>query len=890
MREEIRNGSTSLNGGNSAYATIYQPGTTADVVLKQLGTDGTGPATMINVSANTKGLYPAGRALGSSTLVSTKSINGRYISTATWFGTGGPYLGSQTTLPTWVFATRGNGIKVPAIANAKDPTNADYVIGRFAYTVYDIGGLLNANVAGYPSADSGDASYKSSLGFADLAQIPGMSAPANFITWRNGTDAASAAAYSAYVQNYGVPNGFLTTKIGDNAFLSRRDLLNFSQQSLGIPTTSLGYFTTFARSLNAPCWGPVADATSMGGTGSAYAYKTNANTSGTANRFLPNVRFTVAGTITHYHDDGTTETYAVTAGTPLIQRRFSLAKLAWLGSTGPQNGGSAAAIQACFGLQWENNPTLGADNSVTAGYGWVYSGSTVAASATPTALASIETLDQVAAENREPNFFELLQAGILSGVLGVNNQGYQAATSPATGLPYSVQANAFLHTLTIGANLIDQYKTDSYPTVLIGTWAGAADMITGTKSLPMVATYMEVAGANPALATSLSSYLTVNLWNPYVLPSNGSTGTQPNNPRACRGRLHAETIGWASNAGAATSSPVTTYQIPISAPADGWAQIAPSNFGTYANISPVTTSHRRLEFQLGHRADRAGRKTPGLSISRCRHFSQSAMRRWRPTRRATPTNDPAVEYLQNYLGTASNPFNIVAEYQSPSGTWIPYSFLDGINDPATWRTGQMVHWMNNSRVNSASSTTPKAFVLDPGADGPVRLEVRPALDPLQRDVVEHRDRAGDHRQSPVSATQQSGRLRPANRIAATIRSASFQQRGDREFSHLFFAGVARVSTTAPAVTTTIRTLTSMAWRRLADYGLFTGDTWASTPRMARPARRPSPRPIRPIILNRPFRSVGEIGYTFIDLPWRSINFCDHNNAFGGPARYLRADR
>jgi len=70
-------------------------------------------------------------------------------------------------------------------------------------------------------------------------------------------------------------------------------------------------------------------------------------------------------------------------------------------------------------------------------------------------------------------------------------------------------------------------------------------------------------------------------------------------------------------------------------------------------------------------------------------------------------------------------------------------------------------------------------------------------------------------------------------------------------------------------------------RRLADYGLFAGDTWASTPYGAATGTVTQAAANAPIILNRPFRSVGELGYTFIDLPWRSINFCDHNNAFGG---------
>ncbi|MEJ0000617.1 MAG: hypothetical protein WDO13_16520 [Verrucomicrobiota bacterium] len=89
-------------------------------------------------------------------------------------------------MPTWLFFTRSDGIKTPTLANAMDATSNDYVIGRFAYTVYDIGALLDANVAGYPSAAASDAAFKPSAAFADLTAI-GLSstAIANFVAWRN---------------------------------------------------------------------------------------------------------------------------------------------------------------------------------------------------------------------------------------------------------------------------------------------------------------------------------------------------------------------------------------------------------------------------------------------------------------------------------------------------------------------------------------------------------------------------------------------------------------------------------------------------------------------------------------------------------------------------------
>src|SRR5262249_37777960 len=121
------------------------------------------------------------------------------------------------------------------------------------------------------------------------------------------------------------------------------------------------------------------------------------------NRDLANLRFAAAGTIKHYADDGTSTTYTVKAGDPLLQHRFSLAKLAWLTHTAIPASIPAQAVQDCFGLQWNGGS-----------YRWDYYGSK------PSPPNTIETLDQVASEGREPNFFELLKAGILAGSLGGN--------------------------------------------------------------------------------------------------------------------------------------------------------------------------------------------------------------------------------------------------------------------------------------------------------------------------------------------------------------------------------------------------------------------------------------------------------------------------------------
>src|SRR5205085_250259 len=86
-----------------------------------------------------------------------------------------------------------------------------------------------------------------------------------------------------------------------------------------------------------------------------------------------------------------------------------------------------------------------------------------------TVQTAIKRLDEVAALNREPNFFELLKAGILSGSVGigsgtgnvrtfVNAQAKYYSTVAPTSSDYQI--------MQIGANIIDQWDSDNVPTFI----------------------------------------------------------------------------------------------------------------------------------------------------------------------------------------------------------------------------------------------------------------------------------------------------------------------------------------------------------------------------------------------------------------------------------------
>ena len=208
LRQEMINGSTATTVGSS---TIYLPTSNYNMLpqISPTPTPATTPAISEPNTRRSARSEPAkwpdsttGPALGSraSAVNSTTdaSANGRYVNLARWnshymipkSNTGASGSDPITTgfsdpnywAPDWVFVT-GNGSTV-----ITQPTSA--VIGRYAYAIYDEGGLLDMNAAGYPSGSSIlQYGRKGSLAFADLTGLStyGLSTVtiANVVGWRN---------------------------------------------------------------------------------------------------------------------------------------------------------------------------------------------------------------------------------------------------------------------------------------------------------------------------------------------------------------------------------------------------------------------------------------------------------------------------------------------------------------------------------------------------------------------------------------------------------------------------------------------------------------------------------------------------------------------------------
>src|SRR5437016_4940947 len=266
LRQEIVDGSTATVEPDGS--TVYAPTAAANMVPQRSGNPSTVP-NLIRRSVRLDGIpQPPGHPSRASAVNSTTnpSANGRFITSTRW---NGHYLvpkkstGTDDSLPIddftnatpdWVFVTN-NGATV-----ITSPSSS--VLGRYAYTVYAEGGLLDMNVAGYPSGSTtAQSGRKGSLTYADLTALGNYPIPNGsggsayqvdrLVGWRNyaTTQPSNRFSDSNFADNFRPPNtapatavyqyvvsnanGFLSPNAAtlnnrtDQMFVQRQELLAF---------------------------------------------------------------------------------------------------------------------------------------------------------------------------------------------------------------------------------------------------------------------------------------------------------------------------------------------------------------------------------------------------------------------------------------------------------------------------------------------------------------------------------------------------------------------------------------------------------------------------------------------------------------------------------------
>ncbi len=925
QQEMSKDAPPDTEGGAYPSTPIYTNVTSANIRPQPVGTNLTMPI-LLKISSNTNfytgtnggtaALFPNGSLMASGISSTAPSVNGRYVGTNRWDQAFMGNFPNNASAPNWVMMSRGgpvtNTTMGPTVANSLNnpsASNTNYVIGRFAYAIYDEGSLLDITVAGHPSALSAVqlAQLKGTLAGADLTAL-GIN-PDQLIAWRNATSGATTNSYVNYVTNYASTNGFEAVFPGDATFLSRQDLISAAQNGVaGLTTTALTNLATFTREANTPSCGPSYNASDLGGangTGNIYAYKNNALTTGSTNRFIPDVRVAAGNTgYNAYHDNGATFADPINAGDSVVRRRFSLARLAWLTDNGPSAdllttdplynaGGTDAAVQACFGLKWATaqDSNLSANNAKV----WQYVGPTGS-----TEQSTIETLDQVAAEStkREPNFFELLQAGILTGSLAVNGGGTSANIIPNIHLGSST-----LQILRIGASIVDQYDTDSDPTLIEYSQSGGPWIASGVENLPYLSTLETVAGTSQDNASALAVYILCGLWNPTRQPS--TTPTLPPLRLRVQGTFSIHTVfatTSAPNSGNPDGSNIPGYLVTI--PNTAAVQLSSTSpngaYGFLDSTLPVAADAASAPPVSGPgnatSANGAWVITPSLGVNNQSYLGYRMPDLQLDMVNAKTSSSAGITVKYTVANGAADPFGAILEYQSPSGAWVPYSYSTGINDALdTWlqkASQQSVAAFSvkavtgGFQINKMPSLTGVNSIGSSLAEFPIYM----TSDPRSLRFGEWQFDRIDDLPAPNTAGEDSRLWRASMPTASGVNTfGSFQTSGyggdsststdfqlaPAAFGTFYYpARLARNNTPNTAPNSSY--LDNDGVQRMGDSGLYPSsqDSSAGNP-FAGNAVRPQDRPV---VLNRPFQSVAELGYVLRDDPWRSLDFFSSNSA------------
>lgn len=366
--------------------------------------------------------------------------------------------------PQWIYVSTDSTDPNPVAA---DPKTNPKIVGRYAYAIYNEGGLLDINAAGFPITGPADTmgAYRTNMGFVDLTKLQGGSnskfstralfsnVEANSIVgWRNKASAQASGSVLSYSFSTGGgtaikpspyfktfmsnPKGFLQTANNslpsgesDRAFVSRQQLIEFLK-TLGEQTgnteqllSSLQYLTTFSRALEQPTFSFPGSLTGAGLPPAPAPYTFgNGGNDQVANFTTINSSFVkrrAAGSFTR------TDGSQATAGEPLLKKRFPLSRLAWLTYDGPSStrtsdtGAANADIKRLKELGITSEYLAqGTATSIQNAFGLTWNGTTkrwTYMAARLNSAGRIRGLNEIT--GREPNFFELLKATINVGSL-----------------------------------------------------------------------------------------------------------------------------------------------------------------------------------------------------------------------------------------------------------------------------------------------------------------------------------------------------------------------------------------------------------------------------------------------------------------------------------------
>ncbi len=843
----------------SSSNTIYRPLANSNAVPERMSilpSPSADPtlAEIVKISLPGAPVYTGtgngGTNFASTASTTNSSLNGHHITLARWSK---PVLVSTTNnfpIPNWVLVGRQGPITPGAQDLSASLGNQNAVLGRYAYVVYDTSGLLDINVAGYAPSLFNTPPTKGFLSWADLTQL-GINASdaTSLVQWRNAQSSQNATNYATYVTNASA-SGFLQVATGDTAFLGRQELINFASQSqFTTLTNALPYLTTFSRELNGPVWSPSTNA--PGGAPFDYLTHRDLPTTTThaveegytaknatpnlasvtvydANVFALNPRVQIAYT----NNMGILRN----VGEPLLKYRFPLDKLALLEKQGTVGlaGSDVSNIQKYFGLDLVTTGTYPSSGLYRH---WTYP----TASRTGNAAAGrILTLSEVAALNppRDPDFFELLQAGILTGSIGQSARtdlsSPYGATDPANSGPNQI--------IQIGANIIDQWDADSYPTQITFTNptlpSGTIDFY-GVEDLPYI---KEVFFKVFTDTTNFYPLVYMQLWNPHQTNAASASSSRPTTFR-----LAPAATDWIYMNLITTNETVLQEVMPqtfYSAMPNGGIMQFSVGLNSYREPSLITngingTPTMPLNHVANHNPTGPGSSVPIVGVT----FSGYALPTGTVDANAEPINN-AIYPLQYQLGN----------------NWYTYTTLAGLQPPAGVNAGSGAkQYYGMGSGNNFAMTTNTVT-----ANGASYARSDPRTTRWGLAGTDYAHHPGDY---------------PTNAFTTLCPSPTSIATNYEAFTQSIPFGAPQPSGGTPAY------YREDLWAGNTNAGNAAYSDLDGTQRLGDAAfSYPNHSPFytgdvsRPQVLNRPFTSVADLGYTFRDTPWKTLDFSSPTSA------------
>ncbi len=802
-------------------------------------------------------------AWGGST--TTASRNGRAMTAKRW-----NYLGllpdtTTFTPPDWIRMSRNGpetyGAKV-ALSDAKNPAKANYIIGRYSYIMANLGGMLDINMIGngYPVNDSRNTSRRR-LHQANFTAIRGSSESAldekaireRLVQWR------WKDKYADDTWLFDSTRDFLHPTVGHNVIFSRMELLAFQKQNSDILNfTDLAYLTVGSYEKNLPAFD-----------------KENHNAAG----FDQSVNQSLSRT---FYTTGTKK------GQRVMSQRFNLNRIDLLKS------GSTSDILKYFGLK-QNGST---DD-------WIYAG-TAASSGRP-----IRTFKDIAADatNPEPNFFEILKAVINRNTLGVEQDGgrqgsYTVAQSQRVLPDYQI--------FQIGANIIDQWDADDDPTCI---QSSDGDKFYGVENLPYLNQVLQWGACtpmdedkwptNPHSNRRFNTWFVPELWNPNR-DASSSTVTEFRFVGASSSKITSQVKTYVYTANpvppdtSISSQQVFNSVIDISKCSITFTSTDTSNTSNkFADPSIVRNGVPSIDTGAVVSAD-AGSDTHAVADSKAMMGSGTInfLGIWGGETDIPDTPKPANGSNGYTLGGSKN-FGFELQYKK-NGSWRTYQIMDrfkqgvgagvesssrglynqlvalnsfAVSDPRCHRTTRSVDISGSpyeAFVRNANTTFYYYLSTAPGVmqsseknSGPFPSANIPfTQNKLCGTFTESTTLTGDLGNQPGLIAENT-ETSTVNAWPMPLGAAwnTGQSLGGRQWAIRDCDGLVRYG---DAHTLPVPTNYTFSNTTTADLGPF------RTPMVA--ITSSASIPYRPIVLNRPFRNVGELGYVLRDQPWKTLSF------------------